>query len=155
MPSPLINATLQAAGLSAISNLLAQGIQAYQKGVRVPSTTSETLLIRSAGILLAEPRQARTIRPVYATYLPTELSLAAIPGGELPGILYRTRWVALPPQDQYCEEVCARPDSRGPCEYGGFCGILCRTQRQGQSSDPKNGPTCMLPASCLLYSNSQ
>ncbi|ETN40608.1 uncharacterized protein HMPREF1541_04885 [Cyphellophora europaea CBS 101466] len=31
MPSPLVNATLQAAVLSALSNLLAQGIKAYQK----------------------------------------------------------------------------------------------------------------------------
>ena len=45
MPSALVNATLQAAALSACSNLLAQGIKAYQKGVSSTSTAKGILLI--------------------------------------------------------------------------------------------------------------
>jgi len=36
MPSPLVNSTLQAAGLAALSNFLAQAFKAYKSGVRTP-----------------------------------------------------------------------------------------------------------------------
>ena len=97
MPSPLVNATLQAAALSALSNLLAQGIKAYQKGVRLSHGWRQYSIANRILGSLTESRCARPIRVLHSPYLPTELPLAAILGRIIPGLFYRGGWLAITP----------------------------------------------------------
>jgi hypothetical protein len=140
MPSHMVNATLQAVALSALSNVLAQGLQAYQKNVsRLPQGMCTTSADGKTGTIFIKPGPDRPIRYLYTVKLPTQHHVAAVPRRDVPGIRGREGRLQVVEQDEYCEEICAGSDGGGMGQHGYLHCVSSLHERQGQRGHTEGG----------------
>lgn len=69
------------------------------------------------GGVYSKPRPNHALRHLHPVVLPAEFRVSSIPGGKVPRLHTRHRWIKILEQAEYCEEAGAGSDVGGSYQY--------------------------------------